>query len=109
MQLFKSLEDAIVKHDKRNAFCINNVYYTYHQLAAKISGIRSAIIQVADESERNIGLVTNDDLDTYAAIIAIWFEGRCYVPLSPLLPVDRNETIIEQAGIKTIIDSSEVS
>ncbi len=107
MQLFKKLADSIAKYDKRNAFYINDVYHTYHDLAEKISGIRHLIRQGVGESEKNIGLVANDDLETYAAIVAIWFEGKSYVPISPQMPVGRNEEMMRQAGIRTVIDSSE--
>jgi D-alanine--poly(phosphoribitol) ligase subunit 1 len=54
-----------------------------------------------------IGIITNDDLDTYAAIFATWFSGKAYVPLSPDTSADRNNNIIEQVGLKTILDSSD--
>ncbi len=52
-------------------------------------------------------MIANDDLETYAAIIALWLEGKAYVPMSPETPIDRNQSIISQAEIKTIIDSSD--
>jgi D-alanine--poly(phosphoribitol) ligase subunit 1 len=106
MQLFENLGSAILKHSPRNAFLINTDYYTYADLARSISEIRKAVCSATPENEKNIGLVANDDLETYAAIIALWLEGKAYVPLSPENPKDRNESIIAQAFINTIIDSS---
>jgi amino acid adenylation domain-containing protein len=108
MLLFKSLEDAITRHLEKEAFYIKNRFHTYHDLAKKISCIRECIITL-DEPEKNIGVVENDDIETYAAIIAIWFEGKSFVALSPNMPKERNEEIIKQSGIKIIIDSSEIS
>ncbi len=107
MQLFVNLENALNNNLERNAYCINGVFYKYLDFANSISRIRKAIEVNVAEVEKNIGLVANDDLETYAAIIALWFEGKAYVPLSPEIPKDRNENVINQAFIKTIIDSSE--
>ena len=108
MELFLRLQQAINKHSSRNAFCINGTFYTYTDLAKAISKIRMAIHSgTHEETEKIIGLVANDDLETYATIFALWFEGKAYVPISPDAPRERNLSVIQQALLVTIIDSSE--
>ena len=107
MQLFENLQHSINQHSHRNCFFIHGVFYTYSEFSATISRIRKALQTKTNDSEKNIGLIANDDIETYAAIIALWLEGKAYVPMSPETPVDRNKSIISQAEIKTIIDSSE--
>lgn len=106
MKLLHGLQDSFSKYPKRNAFRIGNQYYTYEVLAQVVSNIRNAIKKVATKEEKHIGLIANDDIETYAAILACWFEGRAYVPMNPTMPEDRNLSVVEQAEIKTIIDSS---
>ncbi|MCI1817123.1 MAG: peptide synthase, partial [Prevotella sp.] len=65
------------------AFCIQDQYYTFGQLSTRIQTIRE---KLAHTDEQYIGLIASDALDTYAAILAIWMEGKCYVPLHPLQP-----------------------
>ena len=101
MQLFESLGEAIEKYCDNNSFCIDRVYYSYHVLAEKISGIRSLLKMNSPISGRAIGLVTNDDLETYAAIIAIWLEGNYYVPLNPQLPAERTAHMIRAGRRKS--------
>ena len=60
----------------RNAFCINAEFYTYQQFAEHISKIRMALNQ-RKISGNIVGLVANDDLETYASIFSIWLEGMC--------------------------------
>ena len=91
-------------HGASNAFCINEKFYTYHDLTRHINSIRKALQQV-NITSKNIGLVANDDIHTYASIFALWMEGLAYVPLHPLQPIDRSAEIIEQAEIEWIIDS----
>ncbi|MCJ7448008.1 MAG: amino acid adenylation domain-containing protein [Bacteroidales bacterium] len=103
-EVSKPLLEAIDKHGSRNAFFINNEYYTYKQFAQRIVTIAKSLENIADT---NIALITNDHLDTYASIFAIWFSGKAYVPLNPETPAERNQSIIDQVGIKTILNSDE--
>ena len=108
MELFLNLQKSITTHFERNAFCINGVFYTYKDLALAISRIRKAIqSNTHEKTEKIIGLVANDDLETYASIFALWFEGMAYVPISPDAPRDRNLNVIQQALLISIIDSSD--
>jgi acyl-CoA synthetase (AMP-forming)/AMP-acid ligase II len=93
------------KFGSRNAFCINGKFYTYDEFAKAISKIRKALRDLPLET-KNIGIIANDDIETYASIYAIWLEGLAYVPLHPLQPAERNEEIISQADIKVILSSS---
>ncbi|MBO1363632.1 amino acid adenylation domain-containing protein [Prevotella sp. A2931] len=96
------LLDSLQQHRQNNAFCIEDTYFTYQQLADKVAAIRQSLQRINDIY---IGLVANNDLATYAAILAIWMEGKCYVPLHPLQPIARCVNIIEQVGIKVVLDS----
>lgn len=92
----------------KNAFYINEVFYTYKQFGDSISKIRSVIKEFGQDTIY-IGLVANDDLETYASIFALWLEGKAYIPLHPYQPFDRCEEIIKEMNIKTILDSSPAS
>jgi len=102
------LLSAIDRLPGKNAFCINEIFCTYAQLGEHISRIRS-VVKDLSRDELHIGLVANDDIETYASIFALWLEGKAYVPLHPNQPLDRCEEIIKQVDISTILDSSETS
>jgi len=97
--------EVVEKFPDRNAFLINEKFYTYYEFAMHISKIRIAL-QVFNTSTTNIGLVVNDDIETYASIFAIWCEGLAYVPLHPQQPLERSLEIISQADLCLVIDSS---
>ncbi|BCS84692.1 hypothetical protein prwr041_05850 [Prevotella herbatica] len=101
--IISTLQFSLEKYGERNAFCIEGEYYSYARLKKRIAAVRKVLHNV---SEENIGLVANDDLDTYASILALWMEGKCYVPLHPDQPLDRCMDIIAQVEITTILDSS---
>lgn len=100
------LAESLRQHADRPAFCIQDTFFSYRQLASKVAAIRQSLHRVNDTY---IGLVANDDLATYASILAIWMEGKCYIPLHPLQPVARCANIIEQVGIEVILDSGETT
>jgi D-alanine--poly(phosphoribitol) ligase subunit 1 len=89
-----------------NSFYINDSFWTYRDFAVNISKIRSRLQELSFKGE-NIGIVANDDIETYSALIAVWLEGLCYVPIHPRYPVERGLEILKQAEINLIIDSSE--
>ncbi|MDO7171364.1 amino acid adenylation domain-containing protein [Mariniflexile sp. AS56] len=109
MKLIEILQKSIEKNQLSNAFCINNTYYTYKNFAQIISNVRYSLQESTKETNLHIGLITNDDIETYASIMALWLEGKAYVPINPETPISRNNSIIEQAGISTILDSSKTT
>lgn len=99
--------EVVESFDKNNAFCIGDEFYAYGTFAKHISKIRSAL-RLSNYGSRNIGIIANDDIETYASIFAIWFEGLAYVPLHPSQPRARNLEIINQANIDVVISSNEI-
>jgi len=96
------IENAI-KYSKSNSFYIKEQYHSYEKFIQRIASI---IINIRDLPDDNIAIIANDDIDSYAAIFAIWFTGKAYVPLHPDTPKERNQSVIDQVSIATILDSN---
>ena len=96
----------VEKFGSNNALCINEKLYSYSDFAQVISKIRKAL-DLVETNTTNIGLIANDDIETYASIFALWLEGLAYVPIHPHLPIERNAEILSQANIDLIISSSD--
>ena len=105
-EILNPVRETIRNHADRKAFYINGTYYTYLQLAERISAIRT-VIRSADKQEQIWGLALHDDLNTYASIFALWMEGKAYVPLHPSWPEDRIESIKQQVGCSNVLDACE--
>ena len=86
-----------------NAYCIKEEFFTYERLAQEEAKIRTLLAHVSD---KDVGLVANDDIYTYASIYALWLEGKAYVPLHPGQPLERCLDIIQQVGMTVVLDSS---
>lgn len=106
--ILNELFDNIVKYGKNNAFCIDEKFYTYDQLLKRINAIRSVISNNIATNEKNVSIIANDDLDTYASIIALWFEGKTYVPLLNYAPEERNFQVIKQANVNYVLTSKTI-
>ncbi len=107
-EILSPLFSVIQEKPERRAFFIAEKYYTYRQLGQVIAGIRQVISDLKIE-DPNVALVVNDDLETYASIIALWMEGKGYVPLHPRQPLERCMEIVSQVHCSLIFDSSENS
>ena len=102
----KQFLNIAIKYPQNNAFCINEEYFSYTQFIQRIAVIAKSLQNI---TETNIALVANDDLDTYASIFAIWITGKVYIPLNPDTPAERNQNVINQVGIKTILNSNKTN
>lgn len=91
-------------HKDRHALCINDCFYSYKTLSEKINVISSEI-QKQNISGKIVGIITYNDLETYASIFACWFSGCGFVPVNPKNPIDRNNEILNQVKAPLILSS----
>ena len=106
--ILDGVTNSINRFPDKPAFCINEQTHTYMQLGHCISKIRTQLSTIKFTNS-NVGLVVNDDLETYASIFALWLEGRSYVPLHPNWPLERCIDICTQVELELILDSTEKS
>lgn len=103
MDVFEELARSLNRFEDGSAFHIGGEFFTYRQLRAAVAG-RSAWVRARlPKDERIVAVMAHDDLLTYASILALWSDGRAYLPLSPKAPEDRNRTIVERAGVRTVL------
>ena len=107
-QLDKIVE-SLDKFASNNAFCIADRFYSYADLKKRIAGIQQLIHDAALKGHSNIGILTYDDLETYASVFAVLFSGHAFVPINPLHPIERNTSITSQAEIKILLSSQDNS
>jgi len=102
----ESLLTTLKEKGSKDAFCINDLHYTYKQLYEAVCSIRAQISSIKRDFERkNIAVVCSDDFRTYSSLLAIWFSGCAYVPLGLHNPVDRNISILKDADVELIIST----
>jgi amino acid adenylation domain-containing protein len=104
IQLLNKISENFYKYNELNAFFINDTYYSYQYLSNRVSAIQQALIDKNIKVD-NIGVLTYDDIDTYASILAILFSGYGFVPINPNHPITRNQSIIENSQLQLILSS----
>jgi len=100
---YNTVYTSILENSGRTSFVIDKQFHTYKELEKKTAGIQQLIRK--NISTDRLGIIANDDLDTYAAILACLFLGITYVPVEPNHPNERNLKIIELAGLKVLLCS----
>ncbi len=106
MNFLNKITSVFNTYAERNAFCIQNKFYSYTDLLALTASIQTTINSRCP-GEQNIGIVIKDDIETYASILAIFFSGKTYIPIHPTYPPERTDQIIEQAGIKFLLSKTD--
>lgn len=103
--ILRLIVDSILQKADLDAFLIAEERYSFRQLGQIISAVRKGIHEL-DANEKVFALAIHDDIYTYASIIALWMEGKAYVPLHPNQPMDRNTSILNQIGTCFVLDSN---
>jgi D-alanine--poly(phosphoribitol) ligase subunit 1 len=105
-ELLKQLYSSFRNYPDNEAFCFNNVLYSYAKVEAKTAGILSQI-KAKNSADDLIGVITGSDAETYCSILAILFNGSGYVPVYHHHPKDRVVEIIKDSGIKLLLVAGE--
>jgi amino acid adenylation domain-containing protein len=105
MTFLDKIAENFEKFRARNAFCIKEQFFTYRDLSDVCYEILDIIKKNIKGKQNAIGVITYDDVETYASILSLWFTGNIFVPINPRNPEARNIDIIKQAGIKTVLTS----
>lgn len=100
------IANNLITYQGRNAFCINEKFYTYKEFAQKIAGISEQITEIPCQSR--VGVITTDSLETYASIFALWFNNLVFVPISPANAKERNLNNIGQANISSVLSPTKI-
>lgn len=89
------------------AIHVGGKHYSYREFSSIISAIQQLIKDHGFENEQLIGVLTIDDIYTYASMMAIMFNGSAYIPINNKNPQHRNSDIIQDTDLKIILASIE--
>ena len=103
MDLLASIARAFREYPDRPALVAADGACTYRELEGIVGGI-AAELQSRGVGRR-IGILTGDDLGTYASILAVLAIGAAYVPLNRKNPPARNSLIVDQAELDLVLAS----
>ncbi len=99
------LERTAAQFSERPALATGEGEYSYSELYDSVGAIRRVLIAPTTDPDPLIGVMTGDDIGTYASILAILASGAGYVPISRTYPASRISQILDQAGIRRVLTS----
>ena len=105
MNVIARMERAFREHAERRALWAADGACSYRELGAIVGGIarRIAASGAVAGAPARIGVLTGDDVRTYASILAILASGSAYVPLNRKNPAERNRLIAERAELDLVL------
>ena len=89
----------------RTALVTHEGEFSYSELYQLVGAVQGALERAEQDSNPLIGVMTGDDVGTYASILAILASGAGYVPISRTYPASRVQQILEQAKITRVLTS----
>ena len=102
--IINDILSAMQCYPENEAFIIDDKHYTYAQLGEITTSITHSLSEIKDE---RIGIVAENRIETYAAILAVLAGGKTYVILHPAYPEERNLKIAALAGLRTLLCTSD--
>ena len=102
--IINDILSAMQCYPENEAFIIDDKHYTYAQLGEITASITHSLSEIKDEK---IGIVAENRIETYAAILAVLAGGKTYVILHPAYPEERNLKIAALAGLRTLLCTSD--
>ena len=102
--IINDILSAMQCYPENEAFIIDDKHYTYAQLGEITASITHSLSEIKDE---RIGIVAENRIETYAAILAVLAGGKTYVILHPAYPEERNLKIAALAGLRTLLCTSD--
>ncbi len=89
----------------RSALITHEGEFSYSKLYARVGVIQGILEESKAAVSPLIGVMTGDDVGTYASILAILACGAGYVPISRTYPASRVQQILEQAEVQSVLTS----
>ena len=105
MNLIERFYESFKQFSDRRAFCIGGQDFSYAEFLSYIEGSRILLDDNTPHNKLPVGVLCFDTIETYAAIFAIWFSGRGFVPVNPKFPKERNTILLEKSGVQSVFSA----
>jgi amino acid adenylation domain-containing protein len=98
------LQTISEQHAEKTAFTIKGEGFTYSAFFQKVNAIAIELL-TANKPQQKIVVTTNNDLETYASIIAIWITENIYIPINFEEENSKLKTLLETINPDLLLTS----
>lgn len=97
----------VARSPRNNAMVFGDREYTYADLNELSCALCDLMESAGVKKGARVGVLTENNVYTYASILATLSCGACYVPLNPDNPFATNTNIVDDAAIEVILHAEE--
>ena len=84
------------------------VILTYQELSDLAQDIELQL-RASGDDRPFVAVVADKSPECYASILGIMMAGKGYLPLNPRFPAQRNEFMMQKAGVRSIVEGGKVT
>ncbi len=101
-------EEQARRHPERTALACEGAELSYAELDALANRIAHRLSRSGVGPEVAVGLAADRTPAMIAGILGIWKAGGAYVPLDPALPAARLRLLVEEGGVRVVLDGGQL-
>ncbi|MFI9379912.1 non-ribosomal peptide synthase/polyketide synthase [Kutzneria sp. NPDC052558] len=101
---FDTVLTAFARQD-RDALAVDDL--TYAELDARANRLANRLIKLGVRVEDRVGLRMERSVDLVIAELAVLKAGAAYVPLDLRAPAQRQQAVLDQAGVRIVLEDAE--
>ena len=101
-------EDMAKEHPHAHCVEYEDKIYTYEEIEKRANQLARYMRKIGADRESVIGLFLDRTPEMIISILAVFKAGAAYAPISTTYPKDRIAYIMEDAGLKFLLTSSEL-
>jgi len=100
-------EEQVVLRPDAVAVVCEGKQLTYGELNARANQLAHHLLRLGVGPDVAVGLCLNRSVELIVALLGILKAGGAYVPLDPSAPPSRRQMILEDAGVRLLVSSTE--
>ena len=102
-------EEQVNKSPSQVALMVDNDSLTYLELNERSNRLAHYLIKKGVSQGHNVGLIVSRSFNMIISMYAILKAGAAYVPIDPEYPLERQEYILKQSSVLTVIMDDDYS
>ena len=101
--LYQLIDEMAELAPNREAICFRDARLSYNDLRNKSNQLANFLLNQGVKHGDRVGILAQKSAESAIAIYGIMKSGAAYVPVDPSAPIDRQEAMIRDCGIKCLV------